>query len=98
MVSGLPPISEWQWGWVWDGKEHVDPSKEASAAQTKLATHTTTLAHEYAKQGKNWEAELRQRAAEISLMKELGLFVDLQPEGTFPAATPEEADQQACKA
>ena len=63
---GLPPIAEWEWSWVWDGKEHVDPLKEASAAQTRLKTHTTTLAHEYAKQGKNWEQELRQRAAEVS--------------------------------
>jgi len=93
--SGLPPISEWQWAWVWDGKEHVDPSKEANAAETRLRTHTTTLAAEYAKAGKNWEAELRQRAAEIALMKELGLFIDLEPDGNYGAATPEEADQQA---
>ena len=73
---GLPPINEWNWAWVWDGKEHVDPSKEASAAETRLKTHTTTLAHEYAKQGKNWEAELRQRAAEIALMRDLGLPMD----------------------
>jgi len=92
---GLPPISEWQWSWVWDGKEHVDPSKEASAAETRLRTHTTTLANEYAKQGKNWEAELRQRAAEVALMKELGLFVDLEPDGSYGAATLEEADQAA---
>lgn len=91
---GLPPINEWVWAWVWDGKEHVDPSKEASAAETRLRTHTTTLAHEYAKQGKNWESELRQRAAEVALMKELNLFVDLEPEGTYPAATPEDVPQQ----
>ena len=90
---GLPPIAEWEWSWVWDGKEHVDPLKEASAAQTRLKTHTTTLAHEYAKQGKNWEQELRQRAAEVSLMKELGLFIDLEPDGNYGGATPEEADQ-----
>jgi len=92
---GLPPISEWQWTWAWDGKEHVDPAKEANAAQTRLRTHTTTLAHEYAKQGKNWEQELRQRAAEVALMKELGLFIDLEPDGNYGAATPEEADQAA---
>lgn len=85
---GLPPIAEWQWAWVWDGREHVDPSKEASAAQVRLATHTTTLAHEYAKQGKNWETELRQRAAEVALMKELGLSPDVQP-GQMPAVQPE---------
>jgi len=32
-----------------------------------------TLAVEYARQGKDWETELRQRAKEVTLMKELGL-------------------------
>ena len=59
--------------WFWDGMEHVDPAKEASAQETRLKNHTTTLAHEYARQGKDWEAELRQRAREMNLMHELGL-------------------------
>lgn len=75
--TGLPQISEWQWSWVWDGREHVDPAKEASACEIRLRTNTTTLAAEYAKAGKNWEAELRQRAAEIALQRELGLPTDL---------------------
>jgi lambda family phage portal protein len=78
--SGMPPVAEWAWTWTWDGREHVDPLKEANAAESRLRTHTTTLAAEYARQGKSWEVELRQRAAEIALMKELDLFVDLQPE------------------
>jgi lambda family phage portal protein len=61
--------------WFWDGHEHVDPLKEANAQATRLASNTSTLASEYAKQGKDWETELRQRAKEISLMKELGLMV-----------------------
>lgn len=83
LPAGLPDFSEWNWGWVWDGKEHVDPTKEANAAQTRLQTHTTTLAAEYARQGKRWDVELRQRAAEIALMKELGLFVDMSPEVNY---------------
>ncbi len=59
--------------WFWDGTEHVDPAKEAKAQGTRLANHTTTLAHEYARQGKDWETELRQRAREIALARELGL-------------------------
>ncbi len=59
--------------WFWDGNEHVDPAKEASAQATRLSSHTTTLAAEYARAGKDWEAELRQRAKEVALMKELGL-------------------------
>ena len=59
--------------WFWDGMEHVDPAKEANAQQTRLKNHTTTLAHEYARQGKDWESELRQRGREKKLMQELGL-------------------------
>ncbi len=59
--------------WFFDGTEHVDPAKEASAQATRLASNTTTLAAEYARQGKDWEVELRQRAKEQSLMRELGL-------------------------
>jgi capsid protein len=53
--------------------EHVDPVKEANSQKTRLASHTTTLASEYAREGCDWEAELRQRAKERQLMKKLGL-------------------------
>jgi len=59
--------------WFWDGLEHVDPQKEATAQATRLASNTTTLAAEYAKAGLDWESELRQRARELALMRELGL-------------------------
>jgi capsid protein len=51
----------------------VDPAKEANAQATRLASHTTTLADEYARRGQDWETQLRQRAKEIALMQELGL-------------------------
>ncbi len=59
--------------WFWDGQEHVDPAKEANAQSTRLQNHTTTLAYEYARQGRDWESEMRQRAKEVSLMQQLGL-------------------------
>ena len=70
---GLGPMPEWPHQWFWDGQEHVDPAKEASAQATRLASHTTTLAYEYARQGRDWEEALRQRAKELALMRELGL-------------------------
>ncbi len=91
LPAGMPPFSEWNWGWVWDGKDHVDPAKEANAAETRLRTHTTTLAAEYARQGKRWDVELRQRAAEVALEKELGLYVAPAPV-MQPAIDPEEVD------
>ena len=79
----------------WDGIEHVDPAKEANAQATRLASNTTTLAYEYARQGKDWEAELRQRAKERQLMKELGLTAD---ESVPPAPEEEDEDDQEHRA
>ena len=59
--------------WFFDGTEHVDPLKEAKAQASRLASNTTTLAVEYARQGRDWETQLRQRAKEKQLMEELGL-------------------------
>ena len=59
--------------WFWDGQEHVDPMKEANAQRVRLESRTTTLATEYARQGKDWETELRQIAKEQKLMDELGI-------------------------
>lgn len=61
--------------WFWRGLEHVDPSKEANAQETRLKNHTTTFAHEYAREGLDWEAQLRQRGKEMALLRELGLPV-----------------------
>lgn len=59
--------------WMWDGQEHVDPAKEAKAQETRLVNLTTTLATEFARQGKDWEIELRQIAKERALMQQLNL-------------------------
>ena len=81
--------------WFWDGVEHVDPAKEANAQATRLANHTTTLAAEFARQGRDWEQELRQRAKELTLMNELGLALASAPAAAPAANAPAEdpADQ-----
>jgi lambda family phage portal protein len=94
MPQGVPAFSEWDWSWQWDGKEHVDPAKEANAAETRLRNHTTTLAAEYAKQGKQWDVELRQRAAEMNLMSELGLFIEMPQGMTYDESMDENDDQE----
>jgi len=71
--EALGPYADWPHQWYWDGREHVDPAKEATAQAMRLASHTTTLAYEYARQGQDWEDALRQRAKELALMRELGL-------------------------
>ena len=45
----------------------------SGAQEKRLANNTTPIAAEYARQGKDWETELRQRAKEKNLMDELGL-------------------------
>lgn len=73
LPAGITPIDAGSHLWFFDGNEHVDPSKEATAQEVRLRNNTTTLAYEYARQGKDWETELRQRAKELALMRELGL-------------------------
>ena len=77
--ANLPPAAEWNWTWVWAGNDGIDPVKEANAVETKLSTLTTSLAAEYARQGKQWDEELRQIAAERQLMGELGLALGDRP-------------------
>ena len=60
--------------WMWDGFEHVDPVKEANAQKIRIANQTTTLADECAREGKDYELVLRQRAREKQLAAELGLL------------------------
>ena len=90
LPTGLGPFAQWPHQWFWDGHEHVDPAKEASAQATRLTSHTTTLADEYAKRGQDWETQLRQRAKELALMSELGLAT----ETVIPTTNQENTDVQ----
>lgn len=98
LVEGLLPQSmratsaDWSHQWFWDGHDHVDPQKEANAQSTRLQNHTTTLAEEYARRGRDWEAELRQRAKETALMNQLGLQPAVAP--PTPAAEPAQVTEE----
>lgn len=77
--------------WFWDGFPHVDPSKEAAAQEKRLANHTTTLAAECAKDGRDYLAVLRQRGKELKLMRELGIPLPAtQSSDAPPGADPED--------
>jgi capsid protein len=78
--------------WFWDGNEHVDPAKEANAQATRLTSRTTSLAREYARQGLDWEAELRQIAKERELMATLGIAPPDQTDAAVPAGMKDEDD------
>src|SRR5690606_30519836 len=94
LPEGLPPIAAWEHQWFWDGHEHVDPAKEASAQATRLASHTTTLAEEYARRGLDWEEQLRQRAKEVALLKELGIAGVEATASVETAITTEDDDER----
>lgn len=72
--------------WFWQGFGFIDPATEAKAQGLRLANRTSTLAREYAEQGRDWERDLRQIAREQALLRELGL--------TPEQAQPAEAGQQ----
>ncbi len=83
--------------WYWPGAEHVDPAKEATAQKIRLENKTTTLAAEYARQGKDWESEIEQIAREKAKMDELGLAATItkgasDDEPEKENATPDQTD------
>jgi len=99
LPAGLGPIANWPHQWFWDGQEHVDPAKEATAQATRLQNHTTTLAYEYARQGRDWEEALRQRAKEVALMGELGLtLAQSQPTQQPSAQDLQDVEEEAAQA
>lgn len=77
--------------WFWPGNEHVDPMKEAAAQQIRLNSLTTTLAHEYAKTGLDWETQLEQIAKERQKMEVLGIQMAPSKPNGQPVKEPEEA-------
>lgn len=68
--------AEFDHQWFWDGREHVDPSREANAQATRLRNGTTNLSHEYAKIGRDYDTEITQWRRE-----KMKLFNDLVTDG-----------------
>jgi capsid protein len=83
--------------WHFAGRGHVDPSKEASADDTRLRNKTLTHAAYYALQGKDWKREqdqwMRERiAAEVAWNK---AREDAQlPPAPYPDGTPNAPQSQ----
>jgi lambda family phage portal protein len=100
--DGFPPMAECHHEWFWDGREHVDPNKEANAQATRLANLTTSLAEEWANRGRDWEKGMRQIARERALLAELGLNLPdataVTSSGNTASAIADIADQAAAVA
>ena len=82
--------------WNFDGQKFaINPAQEASAIETNLRTNSTTLAIEYAKQGRDWETEIRQRAKEKALVRELGMTEE--EAAPVPVATDDDDEPQPAR-
>ena len=85
--------------WFWDGFAHVDPTKEATAQETRLRNGTTTLADEWAESGHDWRAKARQQAEERKFYLELGIpFPGEKLASPAQAEEPEEPTVNQAKA
>lgn len=63
--------SDWSHAWHWDGFAHIDPQAEAEAQALRLASKTTTLADEWAREGEDWEEKLELAARIEQRQREL---------------------------
>jgi len=79
-------------GWNWPGREHVDPAKEATAQDKRLKNGSTNQAIEYAREGRDWETELRQSYVERQLDLELQITLAKERKKLLKAAKLTEAD------
>jgi len=59
--------------WFWDGHEHVDPAKEATAAEKLLKAGLLTEAEYQARRGVDWEEHQAQREREAEGRAKRGL-------------------------
>lgn len=91
-----PPPHEWRW----DGDEHVDPTKEATAVEIKLRTGQTSLPDEAARQGTDFEALQQKQARALGItvaeyQKRLADYLYGPAQQAAPAEPPQEEEEDA---
>lgn len=68
-------LSGFSWSWNWDGREHVDPQKEATADDIQLRNGSVSMARIYSKRGEDWERDgLNQLQREVEAYRKAGLM------------------------
>ena len=80
--------------WYFAQPTHIDRQKEAAADVMLLQNNCMTLRDYYAKQGRDWRAELEQIAAERRLMQELGITPEEVIKGTTETVEQEQEQEQ----
>ena len=66
-------ICPWEHQWLWSNSGNLDRLTAARVTAMSLKNNTTTLATEYARQGKNWKTELAQIEKERKVLERMGL-------------------------
>jgi capsid protein len=72
-AADSPRISTWNASWLWPMFDNIDMLTAARVQSIAIKNRTTTLATEYARQGKNWKTELAQFEKEQQYLKEHGI-------------------------
>lgn len=82
-------------GWLGPARGWIDPVKEKAGAVMGMDAGLSTLEHESAEQGNDWEEVLDQRSIEVKKFKELGLPLPdwIAGVAAAEAARPDEAPQ-----
>lgn len=66
-LDGLPPLSQWNVVFHWDGLDDIDPLKAANARRTELETGQRSLPSIYADRGEDFETEMVRNAEALGL-------------------------------
>ncbi len=74
----IPLISTWNASWLWPMFDNIDMLTAARVQSIALKNRTTTLATEYARQGKNWKTELAQFEKEQEFLSKLKIAPERQ--------------------
>lgn len=74
----IPLISTWNASWLWPMFDNIDMLTAARVQSIALKNRTTTLATEYARQGKNWKTELAQFEKEQQFLSKLKIAPERQ--------------------
>ncbi len=67
LLSGTPPLSQWDVVFHWDGLDDIDPAKAANARRVELETGQRSLPSIYADRGEDFEAEMDRNAEALGL-------------------------------
>ena len=83
-------LAGWPRRWLWAGHEHVDPSKEATAEETRLRNGTTSFSEICYRQGVDPDARAAEIAADAARFRDLGMEPPWMaaPKASQPAPAP----------